>query len=344
MTTSKAIPPKAATPPSRHTCSTAAASADRHLVVEETSAQLCGQPKLIIGSKPIDDGNYIFEAEEREKFLNQEPSAAKYLRPFVGSEEFINGGDRSILYLENAGPPGTSGLCAHVMRRIAAVKEFRKASKSSGTRALGDLPAKFHVTVVPDRPFLVIPKVTCMLAIMFPSAGSNRRSFRSDLVFVDGCRPLPLRHSHLAACTCRGCVTSEAGSKAAIDTLSASSITHSPGHADDKQRVRTRDLAQAVLNARAKFPGATMADLYDSDVMKPELLHAHRALDTAVDRLYRPDAFPGRPPARRALIHALRKTRRAAHCPAEEASGPSGALTWATVSTQPVLLALCDKI
>jgi len=33
--------------------------ADRHLVVEETPEQLCAQPKLIIGSKPIDDGNYI---------------------------------------------------------------------------------------------------------------------------------------------------------------------------------------------------------------------------------------------------------------------------------------------
>jgi hypothetical protein len=62
---------------------------------------------------------------------------------------------------------------------------------------------------------------------------------------------------------------------------------------DNKQCARIRDLAQAVLTARAKFPGATMADLYDSDVMKPELRHAHRALDAAVDKLYRPEPFPG---------------------------------------------------
>ncbi len=63
--------------------------------------------------------------------------------------------------------------------------------------------------------------------------------------------------------------------------------------ADDKQRARVRELAQAVLTARAQFPGATMADLYDSDVMKPELLRAHRALDAAVDKLYRAEPFDG---------------------------------------------------
>jgi hypothetical protein len=63
--------------------------------------------------------------------------------------------------------------------------------------------------------------------------------------------------------------------------------------ADDRQRARIRDLAQAVLTARAEFPEATMADLYDSDAMKPDLRQAHRALDTAVDKLYRADPFPG---------------------------------------------------
>jgi hypothetical protein len=75
--------------------------ADRHLVVEETSQPLSGQPKLIIGSKPIDDGNYIFNADQRREFLRKEPRAEKYMRPFTGSEEFINGGERWILYLED---------------------------------------------------------------------------------------------------------------------------------------------------------------------------------------------------------------------------------------------------
>jgi hypothetical protein len=44
--------------------------------------------------------------------------------------------------------------------------------------------------------------------------------------------------------------------------------------------------AQAVLDARAKFPGASLADLYDPLAMPPELRRAHQDLDRAVDAAY----------------------------------------------------------
>ena len=50
-------------------------------------------------------------------------------------------------------------------------------------------------------------------------------------------------------------------------------------------------LAQAVLDARAAHPGATLANLYDPDLMPPNLRKAHQALDRAVDRLYRRGGF-----------------------------------------------------
>jgi len=49
--------------------------------------------------------------------------------------------------------------------------------------------------------------------------------------------------------------------------------------------------AQAVLDARAKFLTATLADLYDPLTMPAELLKVHQELDCAVDRCYRPEAF-----------------------------------------------------
>ena len=49
--------------------------------------------------------------------------------------------------------------------------------------------------------------------------------------------------------------------------------------------------AQAVLDARKKFPDATLADLYDPLAMPPALVKAHAKLDRAVDRLYRPQLF-----------------------------------------------------
>ena len=55
---------------------------------------------------------------------------------------------------------------------------------------------------------------------------------------------------------------------------------------DDKARAAIEATAQAVLDARAQFPDATLADLYDPLTMPPALVKAHAALDKAVDAAY----------------------------------------------------------
>ena len=46
-----------------------------------------------------------------------------------------------------------------------------------------------------------------------------------------------------------------------------------------------------MLLARKKFPGATLADLYNPLAMPPALVKAHAELDRAVDLCYRPEKF-----------------------------------------------------
>ena len=50
-------------------------------------------------------------------------------------------------------------------------------------------------------------------------------------------------------------------------------------------------LAQAVLDARAEYPDAILADLYDPNLMPANLRRSHQALDRVVDRLYRRAGF-----------------------------------------------------
>ncbi|MDL5053497.1 hypothetical protein QQ056_08075 [Oscillatoria laete-virens NRMC-F 0139] len=64
-----------------------------------------------------------------------------------------------------------------------------------------------------------------------------------------------------------------------------------PSPIADKDKSAVEAAAQAVLDTRAKFPTATLADLYDPLSMPPDLVKAHTALDRAVDRLYRPKPF-----------------------------------------------------
>ena len=59
----------------------------------------------------------------------------------------------------------------------------------------------------------------------------------------------------------------------------------------EEQKVRVEKAAQNVLDARTKFPGSTLADLYDPSTMPKVLVGAHKELDEAVDRCYRPQPF-----------------------------------------------------
>jgi hypothetical protein len=59
-----------------------------------------------------------------------------------------------------------------------------------------------------------------------------------------------------------------------------------PENPSEKQKQAIETAAQAVLDARAKFPGSTLADLYDPLTMPPVLLKAHQHLDKTVDAAF----------------------------------------------------------
>ena len=59
-----------------------------------------------------------------------------------------------------------------------------------------------------------------------------------------------------------------------------------PENPSEKHKQAIEAAAQAVLDARAKFPDSSLADLYDPLTMPPALLKAHQQLDRAVDAAY----------------------------------------------------------
>ena len=64
-----------------------------------------------------------------------------------------------------------------------------------------------------------------------------------------------------------------------------------PENPTDKQKTNVEAKAQAVLDARAKYPESSLADLYDPLTMPPELVKAHEQLDKAVEQCYRSKPF-----------------------------------------------------
>ena len=264
--------------------------ANPHLVVREESRPVNGMRQLIIGSKPIDGGHYIFDAAERDEFMVAEPEAPPFLRPYVGAREYLQGGERWILALHDASPQ-TIARMPRVRERIAAVRAYREASKSKPTQKLATTPTLYHVNVVPEAPFLVVPEVSSERRDYVPIGWLEPPVVPSNLVRV--LENATLTDFALLTSSMHMAWLRHVGGRLKSDYRYSIGLVYNtfplPDEGADLQSLNP--LAQAVLDARAAHPDATLADLYDPDLMPLNLRKAHQALDRAVDRLYRPKRF-----------------------------------------------------
>ena len=263
---------------------------DPHLVVREESRPINRMERLIIGSKPIDGGHYILNKEQREALLAEEPEASTFLRPYFGSREFLQGGERWILALHEAEPDRLRRL-PRVRRRIQAVRDFRLASRSPSTRKLAETPRLYHVNVLPAGPFLVIPETSSETRDYAPIAWMNPPCVPSNAlkILLGASKPVfALLTSAMHMAWLR-----HIGGRLKSDYRYSIGLVYNtfPPPPRDADWSRLAPLAQAVLDARASHPDATLADLYDPDFMPVDLRRAHQKLDRAVDRLYRPRPF-----------------------------------------------------
>jgi hypothetical protein len=277
---------------------------DRHLVVREISQPLCEIPKLIIGTKPIDGGYYILDAAESAILIKQEPTAKKYIHPFIGAEEYINGGGRWILALGGV-PPQTLRAMPKVMEIVQAVREYREGRRTAksktdkeikapgiSSRALAATPTLFHVTVIPEKPYLAVPEVSSERRHYVPLGWLEPPTIPSNLVRIIA--DAKIWHFAILTSSMHMSWLRHIGGRLKSDYRYSIGLVYNTfpwPNATPTQKQKIETLAQAILDARANYPGATLADLYDPDTMPPDLRKAHKTLDTAIDKLYRPQGF-----------------------------------------------------
>ncbi len=261
-------------------------------VVVNRSRPLCDVPEIGIGNKPIDDGNFLFTAEERDEFLKLEPRAKKWFRRWLGSAEFINGWERWCLWLGDC-PPNELRAMPHCLERVRAVKKFRLASKSAPTRKLAERPTRFHVENIPTKNFIVIPKVSSERRKYIPIGFMGPETLISDLCFIN--TSISLYHFGVLTSAMHLAWVKQVCGRLKSDFRYSASLVYNnfpwPESLADKHRTVVETKAQAVLDVRTKFPQASLADLYDPEAMPSALQKAHSELDRAVDLCYRNKRF-----------------------------------------------------
>ena len=267
---------------------------DPHLVVREESKPINGMGRLITGTQPLEDGHLTFSPDARSAFIEREPDATPYFRPFPGAREFIRGSERWILHTANI-PPQVLRDLPETRARLQRVRAFRARSKRPTTLRLAAYPTAYGVTTVPETPFLIVPQVSSERREYVPIGWLAPPIIPSEklrLLLGATLADFALLTSAMHMAWMRA-VTGRMKS----DYMYSVGVVYNtfptpPGFSDGSADLeKLEPLAQAVLDARADQPDATLADLYDPDLMPASLRKAHQALDRAVDRLYRRQGF-----------------------------------------------------
>ena len=244
-----------------------------------------GFPKLVQGNKPWDGQNLILSAEDRAELIKKYPVANTFIKPYIGSREFINNLRRYCLWLKNISPSIYRNI-PEIKQRLEAVAEVRRKTKTVAVQAQADTPMLFSQIRQPTTAYLAIPEVSSESRRYIPIGYLSPEVIASNKLYV-----LPNANMYLF-----GVLISNvhmAWMRAVCGRLK-SDYSYSPSVYNnfpwptptDKQRAAIEQTAQGILDARALYPDSSLADLYDPVTMPPELLKAHRANDKAVMQAY----------------------------------------------------------
>lgn len=264
----------------------------QNTLLENRSEPISRVPGMRFGSMPRDGGNLLFTQQEYKEFIASEPLAQKWIRPYVGADEFLNGGWRWCLWLKDAGPSDLRVLPL-TLARIEATRKFRLASKAATTQKFAKMPALFCQIAQPETRYLLVPGVSSERRTYIPIGFMDANVIANNLVFVvpDASQfhlgiISSLMHMAWVRAVCGRLESRYRYSAGIVYNNFPWPELGEEGDGTNKHRAAIESAAQGVLDARAQFPDATLADLYDPLSMPPVLVKAHQQLDKAVDAAY----------------------------------------------------------
>ena len=275
--------------------------ANPNTVVESSIKPINGWPRLRTGSKPIDGNYYIFNSKELKSFVHLEPSSKRFIRPYIGAKEHLTGRKRFIIHLPDK-ELSQFGPLKHVMKLVDTVRSYRLGkigSKNNGKRvrpaphSLAGKPRKWHITFLPDDPFLIVPEVSSEKRSYIPIAFMSPPVVPSNLVKI--LKNASLLEFGLLTSKMHMVWARKIGGSLEKRYRYSIRISYNtfplPSSLTERAAAQIHRLATKVLDERAKYPRVSLGDLYMEDKMPESLRRAHAQLDKAVDKAYRSTPF-----------------------------------------------------
>jgi hypothetical protein len=258
-----------------------------NILFDVRSGQVSNLPIMTRGSGATDDGwlTKITE-EDKQNIASEDPIAFKYLKEYIGADELLYGTRRFCLWLKGC-PPEDMRNSKVIKDRVQKVKEFRESSAKSATRKDSITSYLFQEIRQPEVDYIAIPQTISENRDYVPVGFISK-----DVIASNGLRFIPTDDKSIFSLLVSkvftiwvDVISGRLGNGYQISNTLVYNNFPSPELAD-AQKAALEVSGQAILDARAKYPSSSLADLYDPLAMPAELRKAHRDNDKLVLSLY----------------------------------------------------------
>lgn len=256
-----------------------------NVFIRSRSKPICNVPVMTTGNRPADGGHLIIENKDYDYFITKEPQAKKYIKKLVGSAEFINNKKRWCLWLVDANISEVRKMPL-VLERINACREDRLNSPDKGRQKLANTPMLFRETANPSS-YIIVPRVSSERRRYIPLGFLDKNTIPTDSATIIS--DATVYHFGILTSNIHMSWMRAVAGRLKSDYRYSKDIVYNNfpwPNPTDAQRTKIEQTAQAILDARALYPDASLADLYDEVTMPPELRKAHQNNDRAVMQAY----------------------------------------------------------
>jgi hypothetical protein len=248
----------------------------------------------VLGNNPTDCGHLLLTPSEKAALLASYPPAGKFVRRYMGSKDAINGIERYCLWVDDDELDAALSI-PPIRQRIADVAAARQGSPSQEIRESAAFPHRFR-----RRP------AVASSALIFPSVCSDRRdyltigSIGSDTIVSNTAFAVynpPMHLLALISSRMHLLWARTVSGRLKDDIRYSNTLVYNTYPVIDLSEEQKQVLAghtMAILRARGRYPGKSLAWLYNPDTMPPDLLSVHNDNDVFVEehlygRKYRDD-------------------------------------------------------
>ena len=275
-----------------------------NIFIESRKKPICKIEPIDFGSM-ANDGGYLcdYSEDKMNEIINQYPDSKIMFKKFLGATEFLHNKQRYCLWLKDINPSLIKKI-SPVYEAILKVKEMRLNSDRKATQKLADQPYLFGEIRQPDSEYLLIPRHSSenrrYIPLGYESAdvicGDANMLVPNATLFHFGILTSNVHNAWMRA-VCGRLKSDYRYSKDIVynnfpwvlpkDETSLD-VSNPCGNifCTKEQATKIEQTAQGILDARAKYPESSLADLYDELTMPPELRKAHQANDRAVMAAY----------------------------------------------------------